>query len=229
MQEFHVNSFCKLPSVVFFDKRLTARDKIVYAAIVETIKNKDGICYASADYLSDKANIGRTAYFEAIENLQALGYIDRQERLGKTDILHTSILPVYDFKESAEIPFAEYISVDKLCTIIVENRKGDYLMFDNQTGRIRFSDGTEPITGYDIDKLNDIKKRFITRYPTLHTGLDYPQQIKQAVHSKFISVADEQMIEDFFNGIAMQEDFLFKDEKKHTLKWCIVHYKRFLF
>lgn len=229
MQEFHVNSFCKLPSCVFFDSRLTARDKIVYAAIVETIKNKDGVCYASADYLSDKANIGRTAYFEAIENLQALGYIDRQERLGKTDLIHTSALPVYDFKDVADIPFGEYMTVDKLYTIIVENRKGDYLMFDNRTGRIRFTDGSEPVSGYDIEKLNTIKKRFITHYPTLHTGLDYPQQIKQAVHSKFITVADDEMIDRFFTGIREQESFLFGNEKKYTLKWCIVHYKRFLF
>ena len=225
MNAVNLNSFCRLPAIVFYDERLSPRDIAIYAAIIETIKNDKGVCFAAAETLRAKASIGRSAFFDGIQHLQSLGYIDRFDRFGRTNEIHFAPFPVWDFDVS-RIPFAFSQSVDKIAEQLVNKSKACYLVFDKRLGRVRFSDGGQSESGYDLDILEEIIKRFKTLFPALPTGLDYPQAKRQALHSIFVSRCDSEQIERFFNGLQVAEDEI--TLKNRTLKWCITHYRQFL-
>lgn len=224
----NIKAFAMVPAILLEDRRLSQRDKIVYIALLSIIKSKNTVCYASAETISKKSGVGRTSIFQALSHLETLGYITRRSRKGTTDVIHISPLPVFDFDDSlyGGSFFGDYAPVDKLCKRIVEKAPCDYLVFNNQTRRVQFLNGSVSETEHDIEKLLKIIEEFRRRCPDMPTGLEKKSarlDVLDVIIRGGYDVGIVDNIVAFVNKSSFVRGINARGEKK-TLRWLIENY-----
>jgi len=74
-KKINPNFYFILNSKVFFDKKLTDKEKLFFA-LITALTRSEGYCYASNSYFSDALDIKQTTISKSLTNLRKNGYIE---------------------------------------------------------------------------------------------------------------------------------------------------------
>ncbi len=99
----NVGYYSIIPSTVLYNKNLKANEKILYA-IITSLSNKEGYCFASNKYLAEKLNVGANTVSGWITDLRRKNFIqvelirnDKQEIIQRR--IYINDIPYNFYKE----------------------------------------------------------------------------------------------------------------------------------
>lgn len=69
-----IGYFAVIPATVLFNNELKPNEKLLYA-LITTLSNKEGYCYASNKYLGEKLNVDPQTISRWIGNLRKYNYL----------------------------------------------------------------------------------------------------------------------------------------------------------
>ena len=73
-EENNIGYYAVIPATVLFNNELKPNEKLLYA-LITTLANKEGYCYASNKYLGDKLNVEPQTISKWIGNLRNFNYL----------------------------------------------------------------------------------------------------------------------------------------------------------
>lgn len=99
----NVGYYSIIPSTILYNKNLKANEKILYA-IITSLSNKEGYCFASNKYLAEKLNVGANTVSGWITDLRRKNFIqvelirnDKQEIIQRR--IYINDIPYNFYKE----------------------------------------------------------------------------------------------------------------------------------
>ena len=99
----NVGYYSIIPSIILYNKNLKANEKILYA-IITSLSNKEGYCFASNKYLAEKLNVGANTVSGWITDLRRKNFIqvelirnDKQEIIQRR--IYINDIPYNFYKE----------------------------------------------------------------------------------------------------------------------------------
>lgn len=99
----NIGYYSIIPSTILYNKELKANEKILYA-VITSLSNKDGYCFASNKYLANKLNVGANTVSGWITDLRRKNFIqvklirnDKQEIIQRR--IYINDIPYNFYKE----------------------------------------------------------------------------------------------------------------------------------
>lgn len=220
-----VDRFARVSSVALRDRRLSTRDKMVYVALCDHA-DITGRCWPSVDRLRDLSGLGKTAVHAGLDQLEALGYIERIKRSATSNLYRVYPIPMNDVMEFDS-------SLDERGTPPGEHAvspQGEYFVFDKRSGVLRYAGTGSPLDEHEeYQRIEEIKKEWNENLqnPLGTEKKEANLAFRYYIRKEFIRL---ETIKDII-AMVKESDFLQGRNERHwkpSLFWCVKNRERIL-